>query len=33
MSVYNNMANDVDYAFDTQENQQMAMMLEGEEMY
>lgn len=32
MSVYNDIANDAGYAFGTQENQQMAMMIEAEEM-
>jgi len=31
MSVYNDMANDAGYSYDTDENQQMAQMLEWEE--
>jgi len=32
MGVYNDLANDAGYAYGTEENQQMAMMLEWEEM-
>lgn len=32
MSVYNDMANDAGYGYGTEENQQMAQMLEYEEM-
>lgn len=32
MSVYNDLANDAGYAYGTEENQQVAMMIEYEEM-
>ena len=33
MGVYNDMANDAGYAFGSEENEQMAMMLEAEQMH